>query len=276
VVESMIGAPPCRPARRPHMLHRLFPRGPSPMPTMQTSAPNSALSFDVTDADFEARRHRALDAGAGAAGLLGALVRPLQARSHPCSKSWCRPTAASFVLAKLNSDDNPRHRAGAAAAQHPAVFLLKGGQVVDQFTGALPEGQVRAFLEQAPQARGRPGRGAARAGGHGRPRDRRSACCAKAWPATRAHVELTLDLADRVLARGALDDAQALLDDVPEAGRNGPPRGAAQAHRRWLRNKPAGRPRRRWRRALPPTRSDHEARFALAAIHAYEGDFNAA
>ena len=30
----------------------------------------------------------------------------------------------------------------------PTVFLVKGGQIVDGFPGAVPEGQIREFLKQ--------------------------------------------------------------------------------------------------------------------------------
>ncbi|MEX0612676.1 MAG: tetratricopeptide repeat protein [Pirellulales bacterium] len=74
--------------------------------------------------------------------------------------AWCPPCRAlapileklaveakgGFLLAKADVE-----RAGAAAAQFgvesiPAVFGLRGGRVVDQFLGALPEERLRAWL----------------------------------------------------------------------------------------------------------------------------------
>ncbi|WP_374240031.1 tetratricopeptide repeat protein [Zoogloea sp.] len=52
-----------------------------------------------------------------------------------------------FELAKLNSDEAPSVSARYAVRSIPAVKLFVDGQVVDEFTGALPEGQVRAFLD---------------------------------------------------------------------------------------------------------------------------------
>ncbi len=60
--------------------------------------------------------------------------------------------AGRFKLAKLNSDDQPE-----IAGQLSQVFgvrsipfcvLFKGGQPVDGFVGALPEGEVRKFLDK--------------------------------------------------------------------------------------------------------------------------------
>ena len=79
---------------------------------------------------------------------------------------WCGPCKAlgpvlekletsydgRFVLAKLNSDEQPEI-AGQLSQMFgvrsiPFCVLFKGGQPVDGFVGALPEGEVRAFLDK--------------------------------------------------------------------------------------------------------------------------------
>ena len=52
-----------------------------------------------------------------------------------------------FELAKLNSDEAPSVSARYAVRSIPAVKLFVDGEVVDEFTGALPEGPLRAFLD---------------------------------------------------------------------------------------------------------------------------------
>ncbi|MEO6121273.1 MAG: thioredoxin domain-containing protein, partial [Acidimicrobiales bacterium] len=49
-------------------------------------------------------------------------------------------------LAKVDVDANPGIAASFRVQSIPAVFALKGGEVVDQFIGALPENQVRQFV----------------------------------------------------------------------------------------------------------------------------------
>jgi putative thioredoxin len=60
--------------------------------------------------------------------------------------------AGRFKLAKLNSDDQPEIAGQLSQAfgvrSIPFCVLFKGGQPVDGFVGALPESEVRAFLDK--------------------------------------------------------------------------------------------------------------------------------
>ena len=73
---------------------------------------------------------------------------------------WCGPCKAlgpileklaadyngAFELAKVDTEKEPQIAAAFQIRSIPTVFLVKGGQIVDAFQGALPEGQVREFL----------------------------------------------------------------------------------------------------------------------------------
>jgi putative thioredoxin len=75
---------------------------------------------------------------------------------------WCGPcttlgpmleravaaTDGAVELAKVNVDENPRISETFAVKSIPAVFAIAGGQVVDQFIGAVPEAQVTAFVQK--------------------------------------------------------------------------------------------------------------------------------
>ncbi|WP_324780370.1 co-chaperone YbbN [Thiobacillus sedimenti] len=53
-----------------------------------------------------------------------------------------------FLLAKINSDDNQELAARHGVRGIPSVKAFVDGQMVDEFSGALPEGEVRAFLDR--------------------------------------------------------------------------------------------------------------------------------
>ena len=75
---------------------------------------------------------------------------------------WCSPCkmlapvlekldaeyAGRFVLAKINIDESPQLAAMFGVRSVPTCILVKQGQAVDGFTGAQPEGQVRALLDR--------------------------------------------------------------------------------------------------------------------------------
>lgn len=53
-----------------------------------------------------------------------------------------------FLLAKINSDDNQELAARYGVRGIPSVKAFIDGEPVDEFSGALPEGEVRAFLDR--------------------------------------------------------------------------------------------------------------------------------
>jgi putative thioredoxin len=60
--------------------------------------------------------------------------------------------AGAFKLVKINSDEEQQLAGAFGIRSIPTVVLLKNGQPVDGFMGALPEGKVREFLDKHVQA----------------------------------------------------------------------------------------------------------------------------
>jgi putative thioredoxin len=79
---------------------------------------------------------------------------------------WCGPCKAigpilekletayggGFKLVKINSDEEQQLAGAFGIKSIPTVVLLKNGQPVDGFMGALPEGKVREFLDKHVEA----------------------------------------------------------------------------------------------------------------------------
>ncbi|MCI4646112.1 MAG: thioredoxin [Hyphomonadaceae bacterium] len=56
--------------------------------------------------------------------------------------------AGKVKLVKINIDENPGVAGQLGVRSIPAVFAFQGGQPVDGFMGALPEGQINQFIDK--------------------------------------------------------------------------------------------------------------------------------
>ena len=236
------------------------------------SAPAPALSYDVTEADF---RQTVLERSLEVPVLLD------------CWAPWCGPCRSlkpmleklvqeyggRFELAKINTDEAPQISAALQIRSIPLVVLFVGGRPVDQFMGAQPESQIRAFLDKHLGPQVDPVTALREDAAQADPQTA-EAMLREGLMHVPGHPDLTADLAERLIGRDAFDEAQALLDGLPAEDRND--RHNALTKRIELaKNRPAGDAGELAAR-IAANGKDFEARFALAAIRVYEGDFAAA
>ncbi|HTI51404.1 MAG TPA: thioredoxin [Planctomycetaceae bacterium] len=66
----------------------------------------------------------------------------------PVLEQLAREYAGRFLLVKVDVDQQPGIAAAFQVRSIPHVFALRNGQLVDQFMGALPEEQIRQWLDQ--------------------------------------------------------------------------------------------------------------------------------
>ena len=139
---------------------------------------------------------------------------------------WCEPCktlkpmleklaeeyAGRFLLAMVNADENPEISQHFGVRSIPSVKVLFQGQLVDEFTGALPEGEIRAFLDRfaLPPVGGNLREEAATLVAEGKLEEG----LAKLVEASRAKPEdqaIQLDAVDVMMQLGRNDEAQQLL-----------------------------------------------------------------
>ena len=120
-----------------------------------------------------------------------------------------------FVLAKVDVDKEQQLAGYFQIKSVPTVMLVKDGQIVDGFPGALPEGQLRQFLGHhgvVPRDAEAPAEAEAPAPADPHEEVVRLRAASQAEP---DNEELKLDLALALRRTGAVAEAQGLLDKLP-------------------------------------------------------------
>jgi len=147
---------------------------------------------------------------------------------------WCAPCRAlkpvleklageyqgKFLLAKVNSDEHPQLSAQFGVRGIPNVKAFVDGKLADEFTGALPESGVRAFIERLIPTPGEKLRRTARAlvsQGDFDEAERHLRSALELEPENHA---LRLDLVELLLARHSEAEAEALFAPIPERERD--------------------------------------------------------
>ena len=134
---------------------------------------------------------------------------------------WCGPcktlgpiiervvaaTAGRVELVKVDVDVNPRVSATFNVQSIPAVFAIRDRRVVDSFVGALPEAQVKAFVDKLAPAVSEPDRLVAMGD---------EASLRQALDLQHDHPGAVIALADLLVDSGTAEEALELLKRLPE------------------------------------------------------------
>jgi len=169
------------------------------------------MVIDVTDATFQAD---VVDRS-----LTKAVVVDLWA-------PWCGPcktlgpiiekavddTDGQVVLVKVNVDENPGISQAFRVQSIPAVYAMKDGQVVDGFVGALPEHEVRAFIDRLLPSEAEAMLAAMIAMGD-------EGSLRAALEIDPGNEDAIVGLAELLIARGEPEEALAFLARIPESDR---------------------------------------------------------
>lgn len=195
----------------------------------------------------------------------------------PVLEKTVRASNGAVRMVKVNIDENPQIAQQMRIQSIPAVYAFKDGRPVDGFVGALPESQVRQFvqrlgggtaaspvqeaLEMAKQA--------AQEGDHATA----GALFSQVLQRDQGNIEATAGLARATIARGELAKAKQLLDRVPKENAGHTEIAAARAALDLAEQaQKAMRSAGKLRRRLDQNPDDHEARFELATALFGSGD----
>ena len=169
------------------------------------------MAVDVTDATFQTEVVERSMQSVVVVDLWAPWCGPCRTLS-PIIEKVVDETKGKAVLVKINVDENPAISEAFRVQSIPAVYALKDGQVVDGFMGALPEHEVRQFVERLlPTAEDDMVARMIAMGDEGSLR--------AALEMDPANEDAIVALAELLIARGETEEALALVARIPESER---------------------------------------------------------
>jgi putative thioredoxin len=239
-----------------------------------TGIDNSGLVKDATTASFRAdviaesaRQPVLVDFWAPWCGPCKQLA--------PVLEKVVRAAKGKVKLVKMNIDEHPEIAQHLGVRSIPAVFAFERGQPADGFMGALPEGQIKAFVERLVgplSASSEELRGLAEAALAQGETESAAALFQQILSESPDDLEAVGGLVRTLVAAGQLDDAEAQLQALPpKANANVAISAARAALELASLSKEAG-DEAQLRRRLAEDQNDHDARLNLAIVLSAHGD----
>ncbi len=198
----------------------------------------------------------------------------------PVIERVVRAANGRVKLVKMNIDDHPSIAGQLGVQSIPAVFAFVNGQPVDGFMGALPESEVKAFVDRLAKM------GGTEAGGD--PMDEAiaqaaellaagdAAGAAQLYSAVLQHdpenAKAGAGLAECFLAAGHADRAQAVIDQMPPEVLNDPAFAAVKTKLKFAEELAGLGDQAELQARLEGNPDDHQARFDLALIAQAKGE----
>lgn len=231
----------------------------------------SQFSFDVSLQDFQTQVLEAAMQVPVVVDFWAPWCEPCKVLK-PLLEKLAEEYKGRFLLAKVNSDENPELAQHFGVRSIPSVKVLYQGQLVDEFNGALPEGQIREFLDRIalPDAGGNLREEAAALVAEGR-LDEALAVLVQASQANPQDQAIQLDAVEVLMQLGRNDEARQLLggDYADQAERAN----ALRARLALLDGAADVAP---LEARLAANADDHAARLELSAAYAAQGRFREA
>ena len=182
------------------------------------SAEMSEFAFDVSALDFEARVLEASHQQPVLVDFWAEWCGPCKVLK-PLLEKLAAEYQGKFLLAKVDSDKNQAVAQEYGVRSIPTVKAIVAGEVVDEFSGALPEGQLRAFIDRLlPTPADKLLREAIAQREGGNP-EAAMELLGQASQLEPENENIRIEAADILLDTGKTDEARALLDSLKPATR---------------------------------------------------------
>ncbi len=240
----------------------------------------SAHAYDVTVADFDEKVLAASRQVPVVVDFWAPWCQPCRILK-PVLEKLAAEFGGKFFLAKVNSDENQELAVRYGVRGIPAVKAFVGGELADEFTGALPEPQVREFVARLIPSPAEPLRREALAlAASGDPGDlaaarRKMADAINLDPANDTAYLDFIELSLATNAADAIDEARELMTVVADKARDQDRVAALQARLK-LAGAGAGADVAALQARLAQNADDHDARLQLANAQALAQDYRAA
>ncbi len=180
-----------------------------------SSKPPSPLIFDATEANFQSDVLDASFEHAVLVDLWAAWCEPCKVLG-PLLEKVVGEYHGALKLAKIDCDKEQQLAAMFGARSIPTVVLIREGQLVDAFTGALPESAIREFLGRHVQPAAAPDDAVVpMQSANAETPEQAIARIQQALAAEPDKAELKLDLAVAQMRAGNAEAAAAELDTLP-------------------------------------------------------------
>jgi putative thioredoxin len=181
-----------------------------------------------------------------------------------------------FRLAKVNSDENQALAGQFGVRGIPNVKAVVNGQIVNEFTGALPESAVREFIDALLPSPAEPLRQEALAAHARGETDATRKLLLEAIRLDPKHEQARLDLIGILIDAGDLAEAQRLLDEIMDAGKDRARIDSLAARLALSQGAASGADETSLQSRLAANPADLESRLALANLLAVKQDYGAA